>query len=410
MEHTFFYKARDRKGVLIRGEIQAQSALAARKQIAQLDLIPIQISSYALFRNFEKFLQAILIALKRPTLQEILTFTQELQTAYSVGMPISDALTLIQKQIKNDYFKKIIIQVNRQVRDGKSLSDAFSAAPPVLSPVYINLLRAGENSGEFDTILKRLCKVLEQQIELRSKLKSAAFYPMIAVIGVIMSFISTVTVVIPKIKIFLAKFNTELPLITRIVVGISDFVLGYTVWILIAMVIIASLIFKELNQERGRKLLDQTLLKIPQVGHVLLLAELNSFCFLTQVLLQSGINLVDSIRIASRSLSNSVIRNELNRSDKLIEQGAKISSSLSKSTLFPPLFINLISMAEETGSLEPALEKISSHYTKEMNYRLTNLSKLLEPLLLAFIFIFVIILASAVFLPIWKMSQSLQRR
>jgi len=247
--------------------------------------------------------------------------------------------------------------------------------------------------------------LLERRVDLRAKVRSAMFYPKLVLLVMFASTLLFVYVIIPKVKIFLEKFGAELPPITQAVIQISDFALRY--WPLIAAAgILGVLAFKTAIKKPKLKLhYDRLLLKIPTIGSLLLQLELNSICFITELLLKSGIPLLETLSILKTTLSNSLIAQDVGLAEKEIKQGGSLARGLKKSPLFPEMFTNLIAMGEESGRLESVLGKIGEHYRREIDYRLGNLAKLIEPLLLFIIFIGVGILAFAVYLPLWKMTQ-----
>lgn len=404
MAPKFFYKARDRKGALIHGEIEAADVWLARKSIAKLNLTVLDLQRFNL-----KAIKKKLIALRDHyiesiTLEEKLFLIGQLEMGFSVGIPILQVLNLIQTDVINETIRKLLQEVIEDISQGETLHASFAKHPTLFDATVIGLIKTGEASGELEQVLGRISKMLEQKAENKAKIKSATFYPklvvsvMVIVTGVVVYF------VIPKIKSTLISMGSDLPPITKFVVGTSDFVLGYWYLILAAAFVAYEVFSRWVKTEKGRLMFDTWKLKAPVFGKLFLYLELNNFCVILDLLISSGLPLLEALETLKEAQNNENIRRDIQTSQEVISRGGTIAEGLGESKYFPASFRNLISIGEETGRIQPILQRLGRYYQVQINYRLDNLAKLLEPILLAIIFGMVTVLALAIFLPVWKLS------
>lgn len=406
----FVYKARDRKGQSLSGELDADSVFLARRILSQQDLIPISVRSASGFGNILRGFQAIRNKVFPVPFEEVLVFNQQLQTAYSVGIPMVQAIEMIEQQTKNPRVKQALAIAAEDVRKGKFLADAFKKHPDVFDRIYITMVRAGEQAGELDAFLERLSLLLERRGENKAKIKSATFYPKIVLGFLVVVNLIFVYILIPKIKQFFEANNADLPWITRMVLTVSDFFVYHWPWVLLFVMTIYFSFSYWLSTRWGRLQWDSLKLKFPVMGELFLMIDLNSICFVTETLVRSGIPIMETLSIVKTSVDNQLVAREIHQAQVEVERGGKFSGGLGKSKIFPSVFTNLLAMGEEAGKLEGVLGKLGIHYNREVDYRLNHLSKLLEPLLLFVIFIMVGILALAIMMPVWQLSKVMQGR
>ena len=404
----FYYKARDRQGLLTEGSCLATNAYFARKDLNKRNLIVLELSRF----NYKSILTAFDRLIKnftqRVTLDEQMILMSQIEIGISVGIPIMKMFDLLQKDIKNAYLKAAIIDVAASVTEGSTLHEAFGRHPKIFNSTIVGLIKTGEMSGKIESTLGRITQMIEQQAENRAKVKSAVFYPKIVVFVLVVVSGGVVYFIIPKLKGMLSALNTDLPPITRFVVGASDFVVSY--WYLVLAFGIASyLLFQKIvTSENGKKRIDQIKLNVPVFGTLFTYLEMNNLCVILELLISSGIPLYDALGTLKDSQENEVFRKELAHLQAEISKGGSLTSGMENSTVFPSTFKSLLSMGEESGQMEAVLKRLARHYQVEVDYRLDNLSKLIEPILLVIIFGMVLILALAVLLPIWKMNSAIQ--
>jgi type II secretory pathway component PulF len=404
----FNYKARDRRGQAVSGEVEAESAALARRVLSQQDLIPISVTPAAGFGNLVRYAKALKARLFPVPFEEVMIFNQQLQTAYSVGIPMVQAISMIESQTRNPRLKQALAASAEDVRQGKFLADALKKHPDVFDRIYVTLVRAGEQAGELDAFLERLSMLLQRRGENQAKVKSAVFYPKIVMAFLLLVNAIFVFILLPKIKEFFVANDAQLPAITRFVLAVSDFFIYQWPIVLVLAVSFYAGFNYLLGTTWGRLQWDRLKLKLPVLGELFLQLDLNAFCFVTETLVRSGIPILETLSIVRTSVDNQVIAEEIGKAQEEVKRGGKFSSGLARSPLFPAIFTGLIGMGEEAGKLEPVLEKVGMHYKRETDYKLNNLSKLLEPILLFIIFVMVGVLALAIMMPIWQLSRVMQ--
>lgn len=408
---VFRYRARDKAGKLQTGTLEAENALEAKRILLgrQLAVLEVGASPFDKVHEILTKLKAYLPG-NRVSLEELIVFNRQLQTSYSVGLSVHQALTLIGEQTQSDTLKKAVQKVVEDLTEGHSLHAAMSRHPNIFDYVYLNAIKAGESSGRLDEILEMLSTSSEQRMENQAKVKSALFYPKIVFSGIVVVMVVVVTFVVPKFEAFYGKFGGQLPPITLFVLGISNAFQNF--WWLMLIVITACwyLFDRWVKTERGRVIFHTTLLKLPIFGPILLQYDVLTFSTVLRLMLASGIPIVESLAIVRDSLTNQVLRNEIEELRQEVEGGGELSSGFRKSRVFPKMVGNLITVGEEGGKVEEVLEKVSNYYRVQLDYRLNNLSKAIEPFFLVVIFGMVLVLVLSIFLPIWKMSQVMKSK
>lgn len=415
--HKYIYRARKLNGQAVSGEVVASSLTDANQQLAQLGLVPVAVSAWsgASLQNFSSLSKSFSLANLKDAFgnvppKELMMFTQQLQTIYAVGVPITQGLNLIASQTEHPKMKSVILNLVSDVSEGSSLARAMSKHPKVFNDIYVNMVTVGETSGSLEGILARLYEVLEAETQTRQKVSSALFYPKMVVGMIVIVFIVLVTFVIPKMKDFYKMLGAaELPLPTRIVLGISDAFTTY--WWLLAMVAggLYYLFKKWTATESGAIAWDKLKLKTPVIGLLILETEMNSFCIVLEMLVRSGVGIVQSLEILKGTLKSKMVQIAVEDCRRHVVAGGKISDSLNKDPYFPKMLSGLVSVAEESGALEKVLNRTGRYYKSQVEYKVNNLSKAIEPFLLAVTFGMVLLLALAIFLPIWNAPGAMRR-
>jgi MSHA biogenesis protein MshG len=403
----YYYRARDRQGLIVEGATRATNPYFARKALNNENLIVLKLSrfnlkifSQELNKLFENFFEKV-------TLDEQMVLMSQIEIGISVGIPIVKMFDLLQKDIKNKYLKNAIIDVAQTVTEGSTLHEAFAKHPAIFDSTMVGLIKTGEVSGKIEATLSRITSMIAQQSENRAKIKSAIFYPKIVLFVLATVLLSVVYFIIPKLKTLLASLGTDLPPITKIVVATSDFFVSYW-YLVVAIGFVAFALYKRaVTSEKGKRRLDQIKLRIPVFGTLFTYLEMNNLCVILDLLIGSGIPLYDALGTLKDTQKNELFREELTRLQAELSQGGSLSSGLESSEIFPSTFKSLLSMGEESGQMELVLRRLAKHYQVEIDYRLDNLSKLIEPILLFIIFGMVLVLALAILLPIWKMNSAI---
>jgi general secretion pathway protein F len=404
---VYEYRALNIKGSKIKGIINADSIVAARQKLRETDIFPIEIKETSAREKDEPSTKKSVATLfKRVSLREVSTMTRQLATLLGGGLPLLASLTTLVSQTANPQLKKTMAQVKEQVNEGVSLAQSISYYPRIFPPLYVNMVRAGEASGTLDIVLERLADFNEKQQALRGKIRAALAYPIFMfVIGSFVLFILT-TFLIPKITTIFNDMHQTLPGITIVMISVSSFLKSF--WLLILFLIIAAItgiryIFAK--TVRGQYIRDKLKLKIPLSGPLLHKIAVARFSRTLGTLLQSGVPLLTALSIVKNVVNNRLIADVIQEASKGVEEGQNLSGTLSKSSLIPPMTIQMISVGEQSGTLEAMLYKVADSYENEVESSVMAMTAILEPVMILVMGLFVGLIVISILLPIFEMNQ-----
>jgi len=406
----FYYEARNRKGELVKASITAENEWLARKTLAKRQLLPLKVGRFLPSAMWSELNASVESLSSTVSLEEKIILMNQIEMGISVGIPILQMLHFLQADLRNRRLRNALVQITADITEGGTLHEAFAKHPDIFDPAAVGLIKTGEVSGKLDETLSRITKLLEQQAETKAKVKSAVFYPKIVVGTLVVVVFVVVYYVIPKIKDFLKTLGVDLPPITRAVVGVSDFFVNRW-WLILGAAAAGHLTLKRLlTLPRFKTALDAFLLKMPVLGRIFLYIELNNFCVLLELLISSGIPLIDSLETLKGTQKNELFKDALTTLQDEINKGGSLTRGMERTPVFPSTLRNLVSIGEETGRLPPILSRVGRYYQIQLNHLLDDLSKAIEPVLLFVIFAAVLVVALAIFLPIWKMNSAIKMR
>jgi type II secretory pathway component PulF len=402
----FNYRARDEKGSLIAGTMDADSQRAVSSHLDSMGLFPIAVSEKKgmTLLSIEDFLTK----LDRVRLDDIIFFTRQLRTVIKAGVPLISGLKALEEQTNNRKLKRAIKKVWQDLDRGKSFSEALSAHADIFSDLYVSMVKAGEVGGVLDEVLERLAQLLEFQMKTKEMFKSALRYPMMVVGAIIIASFVLVTFVIPKFALLFKGTTMQLPLPTRILLWMNEMVQAYGIYMLGVVIGICVAVLIYTRTERGQYAMDQLKLKLPFVGNIILKICMSRFAYVGENLIRAGVPIVTALEIVARTVGNLVIRKKVLGISQKIEKGKGIAKPMEDSGIFPPLVLHLIATGEDTGSLEEMLREVSIHYDSEVSYSLARLSSWIEPILIGVLGGMILFIALAVFLPWWGMMEALK--
>lgn len=397
---NFKYKIRDKHGRASTGTIEGESKEAVALHFKKIGYAPTLIAaagpSLKKFNPFDRFF-------RRVNLEELILFTRQLMTLQRAGVPILTSLDSIREQSANIYFKKVIEEIGHDIESGKSLSDSLSKFSNVFSEIYINMTRAGEAAGILDDVLDRLANLLEHEQDLNMKVKQATRYPLLVVITISIAFPIAIMFIIPKFTALFARFNTQLPLPTRILLSLNFILVHYWFLVIIGVVVLIFMFRYFINSPIGGPIWDNFKLKVPIFGPLILKISMSRFSRLTAVLSASGISIINTLEIVKGAVGNRIISNSVENIIEGVGEGKGIAEPMKLSGLFPGIVIQMVKIGEETGRMDDLLLKVSDYYDSQVSYTVKNLTVLIEPILIFIMGIFVLILALAIFLPMWNL-------
>ena len=379
----FRYKAVTPEGKFIEGSLEAADQQTVLARLEEQGQLPIKVHS-----GEEEGLLGGEIQLpwkrRRVPQSDLLVFTQELSTLIEAGLTLDRSLSILAELTVNAYLSEIIHELLREIKGGKSLSEAIGSYPQVFPKLYVNMVRAGEAGGALDQILKRLVEYLDEVEELRSHLKTALIYPAILTSVAAFSIGIMVLFVIPNFAVIFENAGAPVPLPMRVLLAIAGVLTGYW-WLLLALGAGAWWVFKSwLDTEEGRLNWDRRLLKAPVLGPVLQKAEVSRFSRTLGTLLQSAVPLIQSINIVKDVVGNQAIAVAMEPIKSGVKKGEGLAKPVREAQIFPPFALHLLEVGEETGRLDSMLLKIADAYDREMKTTLKRLVALLEPAIILF--------------------------
>jgi type IV pilus assembly protein PilC len=341
-------------------------------------------------------------------MRDIVIFTRQFSTMINAGLPLVQALTILAEQSQNKTLSDITRKVVFDVESGNTVADAMGKHPKAFSPLYVNMVAAGEAGGILDTILMRLATFMEKNDALVRKVKGAMIYPSV-IMGVAGIAVTVLLIfVIPVFENLFSSAGLALPLPTRIVMGMSRFLKGYWYVVIAAVVTIWFLYKRYTSKPDGRLRVDRILLHIPVLGDVLRKSAVSRFTRTLGTLVSSGVSILDGLEITAKTAGNRVVQDAIMESRASIAGGDTIAMPLKKSGVFPPMVISMISVGEQTGGLDEMLTKIADFYDDEVDAAVGNLLSLLEPLMIVFLGVVVGGMVVAMYLPIFDMINAVQ--
>ncbi len=399
---VFEYTARNAAtGQILKGTLDVPSKDEVLKHIKQQKMIMVNVREQPKQLSFSLGRSGI-------KTRDIVIFTRQFATMINAGLPLVQSLDILAKQTENPALGDVTRQVVFDVESGHTLADAFSKHPKAFTELYVNMVAAGEAGGILDTILMRLATFLEKSDALIRKVKGAMVYP-----GVIFSVagiaVATLLIfVIPTFQKMFASVGMELPLPTRIVIGMSDFLINYW-WLLILMIGGAVYGVRQYYATSdGRKKIDQMMLNAPVLGDLLRKSAVSRFTRTLGTLISSGVSILDGLEITAKTAGNRVIHDAVMESRNSIAGGETIAGPLEKSKVFPPMVISMIAVGEQTGGLDEMLSKIADFYDEEVDVAVSALLSLMEPMMIVVLGVIVGGMVVAMYLPIFDMMNAVQ--
>ena len=397
----FEYTARSQTGQIQKGQMDVASKDDVSSYLRKNRLILVSV------REAPKQIK-LSMGGPRVKTRDVVIFTRQFATMINAGLPLVQSLNILAAQTENKTLAEVTRAVVYDVESGNTLADAFSKHPKAFSQLYVNMVAAGEAGGILDTILLRLATFLEKNDALVRKVKGAMIYP-----GVIMTVAGgAITVllvfVIPTFQNMFASANLELPLPTRVVIGMSNFLIGYWWAILLGIGGIIFAIRSYYATAPGRLQIDSMMLKAPVLGDVIRKSAVSRFTRTLGTLVSSGVSILEGLEITAKTAGNQVVHDAVMMSRQSIAGGETIAAPLEKSKVFPPMVISMIAVGEQTGGLDEMLSKIADFYDEEVDVAVSALVSLMEPAMIVLLGVIVGGMVIAMYLPIFDMMNAVQ--
>jgi type IV pilus assembly protein PilC len=341
---------------------------------------------------------------KKVKLDDLVVFARQLATMVDAGIPLVGALDILGQQVEKKAFKAVVVEIRDRVEAGASLSDAMAKHKAVFSDLFINMVRAGEASGMLDEILERVAEYMEKTNALQHKVRSALVYPaVVSGMAVAITLILMIKV-IPVFKDIYSGFGAALPRPTQVLIFISD-ILGKFFPVAIGVLIGLGFLFNRyLKTNKGRLFFDILLLNLPVFGILFKKVAVSKFTRTLSTLMKSGVPILSALEIVSKTSGNKAVEQALDMVRKNVREGERIADPLSKSKIFPPMVVRMVSVGEQAGQLEKMLTKIADFYEEQVDVSVSGLTSLIEPLIIAFLGIVIGTIVICMFLPIFRIT------
>ena len=380
MSDSYQYKVRDKSGNLVTGTLVADNERLVLERLREMGYTPLEVGKEKKGLNLEINIKPAKIKLK-----EIAIFSRQFATMVNSGLPILRALSILSEQVSNKELAKTLTLVRNDVEQGASLSAAMAKFPKAFNDLYIAMVKSGETGGMLDDVLLRLADVLEREVHLRQKIKSAMTYPVAVVALVVLIMSAMLLFVVPQFKTIYTQLGGTLPLPTRVLLMASDAVKKYWyVFIFVTFVIV--FLFKRYKKtEKGRANLDAIKLKIPIFGTLFHKTALSRFSSTAGMLLRSGVPILQALDIVADTVNNAVMSRAVVDVQASVREGESIAKPLARHAVFPPMVVQMLAVGEETGQVDTMLDKVAKFYDQEVEASVDALTSLIEPLLIAII-------------------------
>jgi MSHA biogenesis protein MshG len=404
----FQYTGRNRRGEAVKGNIEAASLDAVATQLFNNGVTPIDIVPASVQQDVLGGLRALLDRLKegRVELLDQVFFCRQMYTLLKAGVPIMQALRGLRETTKNPALAKVVGSLVEGLDAGLDLSAAVKRHEAEFSPLFVSMVQVGESTGSLPDAFLQLSQYLEREKDTRERIKQALRYPAIVILAITIALFIINLFVIPAFAKVFASFKAELPWATRVLIGTSEFTVAYWYYILAALILAAVLVRYYIHTPEGRYRWHRWKLKIPLIGSIVHRAMLGRFARSLSVTLKAGVPLVQGMTVVSRAVDNDFIGERILQMRDGLERGETITRTAAATGLFPAMVLQMISVGEDTGAVDTLLAEVADYYEREVDYDLKNLSSAIEPLLIVFVGIMVLILALGVFLPMWDLAQA----
>ncbi len=371
----YTYQAVSADGHPVKGVVEADHLNDARVALADRDLYGLEVAAKVSIWKSE------LIKKKVPR-AELMNFSRQLSAFVRAGIPIIDAIETLRVETRNEQFRGVLAEVSEQLRSGEPFASAVSTHPEVFPTFYVTILRSAEMTGHIDEVLAELADYIERDENARRKIKQALTYPLVVIAFALVAIVVLVTFVLPRFQTFFNSLNADLPLVTRILISITDFISNY--WWVMALVFLAgaAATFIYFRTDRGRHTRDRFLIRAPVLGELVRFSIVERFCRILSSMIGAGVQVPDAMAVAAGGTNNLIYQEALVEARDAMMQGEGMAAPITATGLFPGGVCQMIRVGEETGTLDDQLDVAAKYYGREVEYKLDRLTSLFEPALL----------------------------
>lgn len=398
----FIYKAKDANGNVTKGSIEANEELGASMSLKEKGLFVASIkpknASSGININFLK---------KRIPDKDKIIFTQQLGIMLKAGLSIIEALDSLKEQSTNKNFTDTINKVKFDIQGGTPFSEALAKHPDVFSVIYVNMVKSGEESGKIEIVLERLSKQMEKDYELNRRIKGALYYPAFVLVALVAVMALVMIVIIPQLKLIFDDAGVSLPILTRGIIAISFFLKNFGVYLLIGIILLSLAVIRFKKTQSGKLFFDRLIVKIPVIGGLLKKTYASRFTRTFASLISSGLPLIEVFDVSGKVIGNAVYEKEIEEMAEEVKSGHPISTTLKKSKLMPKMIGQLSSVGEKSGNIDEVFDTLADFFDRDIDSMTTNLSALLEPVLMVVMGVGIGLIVISVLQPIYGLVNAI---
>lgn len=406
----FSYRGKDNRGVVQQGSLTAANPDAAASELMRRGITPLTIREQEDTSSALDKLNQLPLFRKAVTLDELIVFCRQMHALTKAGIPLIRTMRGLAETTRSPVLAEVLEDITNRLEGGTTMATAMQAHPKVFSELFIAMIHVGENTGMLDDSFKRLSEILELERDTKRRVKQALRYPTFVVIALLAALMVVNFLVIPRFASVFAKLGADLPFLTQVLVGTSNFLLGYWPLMLFAVAAGAVLIRQWKRTEQGRLMWDRYKLKLPIIGPLLELITLSRFARNFATMLKAGMPVTHALTVVADATENAWIGRHIKDMRLGIERGESLLRTARHSEMFTPLILQMIAVGEETGSVDDMLNNVADFYDEDVDYGLKRLAESIEPILIVAMGVLVLILALGVFLPIWDLGAAAMGR
>jgi len=401
MPDTYTYKARDKGGNVLNGTIVADNEALVLARLREQGFVPLEVGKQKKGMNIE-------LTAKKVKFKELSVFARQFATMVNSGLPILRSLAILAEQTENPELARVLGVIRGDVEQGASLSGAMVKHPKVFNDLFVAMVKSGETGGSLDDVLLRLADMIEAEVRLRGKIKSAMTYPIAVVALVVLIMSAMLLFVVPQFQTIYGSLGGSLPLPTRVLLTMSNIFKKYWYIVLIGTLVFRFFFKRWKKTENGRAWVDKMKLRVPVFGILFQKTALSRFASTFSMLLRSGVPILQSLEIVSETVNNRVVSDAVNDVQDSVRQGESMAKPLATHAVFPPMVVQMIAVGEETGQVDMMLEKVATFYEQEVEASVDALTSLIEPLLIAVIGGGVGAAVGALYMPMFNIIKLIQ--
>ncbi|ONF44635.1 type II secretion system F family protein [Marinobacter lutaoensis] len=406
----FLYRGRDAQGGVHQGTLVAVSAEAAAAELMRKGITPLTIRPRPASPGASDWRQRLLPGRQTVTLDELIVFCRQMYALTRAGIPLIRTMRGLAETTRSPALARVLDDVTSRLEGGTTMATAMKAHPAVFSDLFVAMIHVGENTGMLDESFKRLSDILELERDTRRRLKQAMRYPTFVLVALLAALMIVNFLVIPKFAAVFDKLGADLPVLTQVLVGTSEFLLGYWYVVLFAVAGAAVLVRQWLRTPGGRLTWDRYKLRLPVMGNLLELITLSRFARNFATMLSAGMPITHALTVVADATDNAWIATHIKEMRLGIERGESLLRTARHSGMFTPLILQMIAVGEETGAVDDMLNHVADFYDEDVDYGLKRLAESIEPILIVAMGVLVLILALGVFLPIWDLGAAAMGR